>query len=74
LLTFSIPNPFGTTLSKIMLRVHDKAQPQQSSTAENWLVRPAKNTDSADGTGPASYAGMHKIADSRCESIKITNF
>ena len=42
-----------TTLSKIILRVHDKAQPQQSSTAENWLAGPEKNTDSADGTGPA---------------------
>src|SRR5205823_9036535 len=43
-----------TTLSKIILRVHEKAQPQQSSTAKNWLVEPEKNTDSADGTGPAS--------------------
>ena len=42
-----------TTLSKIILRVHGKAQPQQSSTAENWLTGPEKNTDSADGTGPA---------------------
>ena len=43
----------ATTLSKIILRVHGKAQPQQSSTAENWLTGPEKNTDSADGTGPA---------------------
>ena len=50
---FLIPNVFGTTLSKIILRVHDKAQLQQSSTAENWLTGPEKNTDSADGTGPA---------------------
>jgi len=50
---FLIPNAFGTTLSKIILRVHDKAQPQQSSTAENWLVVPEKNTDSADKAGPA---------------------
>jgi len=42
-----------TTLSKIILRVHEKAQAQQSSTAENWLAEPEKNTDSADGTGPA---------------------
>ena len=42
-----------TTLSKINLRVHDNAQPQQSSTAENWLAGPEKNTDSADGAGPA---------------------
>ena len=42
-----------TTLSKINLRVHNNAQPQQSSTAENWLVGPEKNTDSADGAGPA---------------------
>jgi len=41
-----------TTLSKIILRVHGKAQPQQSSNAENWLAGPEKNTDSADGTGP----------------------
>src|SRR5262249_40576136 len=26
---------------------------KQSSTAENWLVGPEKNTDSAAGTGPA---------------------
>jgi hypothetical protein len=49
-----------TKLSKIILPVHDKAQPQQSSTAENWLVEPEKNTDSADGTGPASFAGYTK--------------
>ena len=42
-----------TTLSKIILHVHGKAQSQQSSTAENWLAGPEKNTDSADGTGPA---------------------
>ena len=42
-----------TTLSKIILRVQGKPQPQQSSTAENWLAGPEKNTDSADGTGPA---------------------
>jgi hypothetical protein len=43
----------ATTLSKIILRVHGKAQPQQSSTAENWLAKPEKNTNSAGGTGPA---------------------
>ena len=42
-----------TTLSKIILRVHDKAQPQQLLTAEKWLTGPEKNTDSADGTDPA---------------------
>jgi hypothetical protein len=26
---------------------------KQSFTAENWLVAPEKNTDSADGIGPA---------------------
>src|SRR6516164_2701805 len=26
---------------------------KQPSTAENWLVGPEKNTDSADGVGPA---------------------
>ena len=46
-----------TTLSKISLRVHNNAQPQQSSTAENWLVGPEKNTDSADGAGPAFQWG-----------------
>ena len=50
---FRIPNPFGTTLSKIILRVHDKAQPQQLSIAEKWLTGPEKNTDSADGADPA---------------------
>jgi hypothetical protein len=50
---FPIPNAFGTTLSKIILRVHGKAQPQQSSTAENWLTGPEKNTGSADRIGPA---------------------
>ena len=49
-----------TTLSKIILRVHGKAQPQQSSTEENWLAGPEKNTDSADGTGPAFFAGCAK--------------
>jgi hypothetical protein len=50
---FLIPNAFGTILSKIILRVHDKAHPQQLSTAEKWLTGPEKNTDSADGTDPA---------------------
>jgi hypothetical protein len=50
----------ATTLSKIILRVHGKAQPQQSSTAENWLAGPEKNTNSAGGTGPASFAGCIK--------------
>ena len=57
---FRIPNVFGTTLSKIILRVHDKAQLQQSSTAKKWLTGPEKNTDSADGTGPAFFAGYGK--------------
>src|SRR5437764_2435238 len=30
-----------------------QSQLQQSSTAENWLAGPEKNTDSADGSGPA---------------------
>ena len=47
------PKKSATALSKIIRPVHDKAQPQQSSTAENWLDVPEKNTDSADGTGPA---------------------
>jgi hypothetical protein len=47
-----------TTLSKIILRVHDKAQLQQSSTAESWLAGPEKNTDSAAGTGPAFSRDM----------------
>jgi hypothetical protein len=46
-----------TTLSKIILRVHDKAQPQQSSTAEKWLAGPEKNTDFADGDRSRLFAG-----------------
>ena len=30
-----------------------KPNPKQSLTAENWLVAPEKNTDSADRPGPA---------------------
>jgi hypothetical protein len=47
----------ATRLSKIIFPVHGKAQLQQSSTAEDWLVLPEKNTDSADGTGPL-FAGF----------------
>jgi hypothetical protein len=54
----SVGSKSATTLSKIILRVHDKAQLQQSSTAENWLTGPEKNTDPADGTGPAYFAGF----------------
>jgi hypothetical protein len=43
----------GPHCQRSILRVHDKAQPQQSSTAENWLAGPEKNTESADGIGPA---------------------
>ena len=50
---FLTPKTLGATLSKIILRVHGKASLKQSSTAENWLVGPEKNTDSADGVGPA---------------------
>ena len=60
-----------TTLSKIILRVHDKAQSQQSSTAENWLAGPEKNTDSADGTVPP-FRGIRRIADSQRESTGIS--
>jgi hypothetical protein len=64
---FLIPNAFGTTLSKIILRVHDKTLPQQSSTAENWLVVPEKNTDSADKPVPP-FLGICRIPDSQRES------
>jgi hypothetical protein len=42
-----------TTLSKIILRVHGKAQPQTIIDCREWLTGPEKNTDSADETGPA---------------------
>jgi hypothetical protein len=54
-------NESVTKLSKIILPVHDKAQPQQSSTAENWLVRPEKNTDSAYEAGPDFSRDLQNI-------------
>ena len=79
---FRIANSQGTAVSmtrrprnsqphcqRSILRVHGKAQPQQSSTAENWLAGPEKNTDSADGTGPA-FRGIRKLADSQRESTE----
>ena len=66
---FRIPNTFGTTLSKIILRVHGKPQPQQSSTAENWLTGPEKNTDSAENRSRL-FRGMRKIAELQCASTE----
>jgi hypothetical protein len=77
LLTITIDgfgNESVTKLSKIILPVHDKAQPQQSSTAENWLVRPEKNTDSACEAGPAF---LRDIQNTRLASLvngKFANF
>jgi hypothetical protein len=50
---FLTPKTLGATLSKIILPYTAKPNLKQSSTAENWLVGPEKNTDSADGVGPA---------------------
>ena len=61
-----------TTLSKIILRVHGKAQPQQSSTAENWLTGPEKNTDPADWEPVPPFRGMRKLADANRESKEIS--
>jgi hypothetical protein len=41
----------ATILSKIILHVHGKAQPR--TNYEHWPAEPEKNTESADGTGPA---------------------
>ena len=63
-----------TKLSKIILPVHDKAQPQQSSTAENWLVRPEKNTDSAYEAGPAFSRDLQNIRLASLVNEKFANF
>jgi hypothetical protein len=77
LLTFIIDgfaNESATKLSKIILPVHDKAQPQQSSTAENWLVTPEKNTDSACETGPAVSRDVQNTRPAGVVNEKFANF
>ena len=43
---------------------------KQSSTAENWLVGPEKNTDSALMEPVPPFRGIRKIADSNPESTE----
>jgi len=60
-------------LSKILFLPYTaKPHLKQSSTAENWLVGPKKNTGSTHGVGPL-FRGIRMIAHCRCTSTKIRN-
>jgi hypothetical protein len=43
-------------------------------TAENWLVRPEKNTDPADGTGPAFSRDTQNTRPASRVNKKFANF